>query len=533
MQLDMVVAANAAAVKVFTSCGFNIMCTLPQVFQHPEAGLVDAHVMYCNFNTAEAKHPTDRGLAYSPVEATFNYPTANLTYTVGDEVQMLPSAGVESSTNVELNGLFGRFKVEPPLPEGLFLDPDTGAIRGTPARPCPEVTYRITACAAGEVSFQVAGANKRSSIEGFLCINEDFAAQLDDIVDLADMPSEPAKTRAFGDWMIWMVHRAWLNDPTLIDLNFDSRHMPEPHLEKRIAPKLMAAMLTNTHLEVLSLSNSNVQKSSALELAEALRQNCTLRTINLEANCLDSNCIRELALSIRDNSGATIEHLRLQHQRQMGPVFGRPAEEAVGQMMQRNEIIVKLGFECADGHWRNLIDRALVRNNDFSRRRQQNANGGIEEEDGPAEEKTLGHILLQASPAVASTDYFVESSARHGMLRAYMAQNLQLPTTSQLQHYAKNCGTPMPYTTAAPLIRECRSWLLDRALASEVSISDAFDLSTPGRLKAWQEIGGHWSIELSAEVGRLTFKSSREPALFLSPCWAQWLNRTKPSLAGA
>jgi len=64
--------------------------------------------------------------------------------------------------------------------------------------------------------------------------------------------------------MIWMVHRAWLNDPTLIDFNFNSMHMPEPHLEPRIAPKLVKAMEFNNHVEVLSLSNANVQTKQNL-----------------------------------------------------------------------------------------------------------------------------------------------------------------------------------------------------------------------------------------------------------------------------
>merc|ERR1740117_1937666 len=171
------------------------------------------------------------------------------------------------------------------------------------------MTYRITSDANAEVTFQVKDVVRRRPrpSEATIHINEDFAEQLENILDVADMPKEPLKTRAFGDWMVWMVHRAWLNDPTLIDFSFNSMHMPAPHLEGRIAPKLMKAMQTNSYIEVLSLSNANVQKSTALELAQALRQNCTVRTLNLEANCLDSNSIRELALSITDNSATTLE----------------------------------------------------------------------------------------------------------------------------------------------------------------------------------------------------------------------------------
>ena len=45
-----------------------------------------------------------------------------------------------------------------------------------------------------------------------------------------------------------MVHRAWLNDPELTVFDFDHLHMPLPHLEPRIAPKLCKAMGHNTHI---------------------------------------------------------------------------------------------------------------------------------------------------------------------------------------------------------------------------------------------------------------------------------------------
>merc|ERR1719220_1405380 len=216
-----------------------------------------------------------------------------------------------------------------------------------------------------------------------LSINEDFATRLENVADVGDLLPEPARTKCYGNWMIWMVHRAWLNDPTLVDFNFNNMHMPAPEIEPRIAPKLMAAMAANTHIQVLSLSNSNVQKAQGLELATALLKNGVLRTLNLESNWLDSNTVRELALAVKANNDSKIEHLRFSHQKQMGQFFGRPTEEAVGQMMEKNETIVKLGFECDDAHWRNLIDRALLRNNDMWRRRQQ---GPAEDELPPAEE---------------------------------------------------------------------------------------------------------------------------------------------------
>jgi L-amino acid N-acyltransferase YncA len=46
MQFNFVIASNARAVKLWQSCGFAIVGTLPQVFAHPRLGLVDAYVMH-------------------------------------------------------------------------------------------------------------------------------------------------------------------------------------------------------------------------------------------------------------------------------------------------------------------------------------------------------------------------------------------------------------------------------------------------------------------------------------------------------
>lgn len=46
MQYNLVVSTNTIAVKLWQSCGFKIIGTLPKAFNHVEKGLVDAFVMY-------------------------------------------------------------------------------------------------------------------------------------------------------------------------------------------------------------------------------------------------------------------------------------------------------------------------------------------------------------------------------------------------------------------------------------------------------------------------------------------------------
>lgn len=49
MQFNMVVATNVAAIRLWEKLGFRTVGTLPQVFRHPSAGLVDALVMVREF----------------------------------------------------------------------------------------------------------------------------------------------------------------------------------------------------------------------------------------------------------------------------------------------------------------------------------------------------------------------------------------------------------------------------------------------------------------------------------------------------
>jgi ribosomal protein S18 acetylase RimI-like enzyme len=46
MQFNFVIASNAAAVRLWTSLGFETLCRLPEAFDHPRLGFVDALVMF-------------------------------------------------------------------------------------------------------------------------------------------------------------------------------------------------------------------------------------------------------------------------------------------------------------------------------------------------------------------------------------------------------------------------------------------------------------------------------------------------------
>jgi ribosomal protein S18 acetylase RimI-like enzyme len=46
MQFNFVLASNAGAVRLWHRLGFDTIGTIPDAFDHPQAGLVDAYIMY-------------------------------------------------------------------------------------------------------------------------------------------------------------------------------------------------------------------------------------------------------------------------------------------------------------------------------------------------------------------------------------------------------------------------------------------------------------------------------------------------------
>jgi ribosomal protein S18 acetylase RimI-like enzyme len=46
MQFNFVVSTNEPAVHLWKKLGFEVIGTIPEAFDHPRVGLVDAHIMY-------------------------------------------------------------------------------------------------------------------------------------------------------------------------------------------------------------------------------------------------------------------------------------------------------------------------------------------------------------------------------------------------------------------------------------------------------------------------------------------------------
>lgn len=445
--------------------------------------------------------------------SNFSYPLASPSYAVGEPMAL----------DAEIEGMDCRFTVEPALPEGLTLDPETGHISGTPEAQCSETTYLLSASnASGSTStsltFQVEEVQTVDA-EG---IDQNFAEMLEAIEDLADMVEEPSKVKSYGDWMIWMVHRAHLNDPTLTDFNFNNLHMPPAHLEARIAPKLAKAMASNTHIHTLSLVNSNLHKAEGSVLAASLAQNNSVVHVNVENNCLDSASVKDFATCLLENPTSKLESLRFSQQKGTGNFFGRPVEEAFGQLLDKNETLLRLGFSCDDAHWRNRINRALLRNNDFARRRRKKQAGG-EEEEVIAEEKTLRRVMLTTTP---SNDQALAQDEPQRAVQGFVVAHRKFPTPSQLQNYAKGNGSPLKYSEVAPALRDYRAACLNVAKGTEVTVADAFEVDVTGKMKAWSIENDKWTLDIWVEEKRFSYKSmaGKEVALSVSDSFAVWLD---------
>lgn len=309
-------------------------------------------------------------------------------------------------------------------------------------------------------------------------------------------------------------------------------HMPPPHIEARIAPKLAKAMATNTHIEVLSLVNSNLIKSEGVVLAQSLASNTTLKVLNLENNLLDSNAVREIAVQLARNKGCVLETLRVSPQKQIGSFFGRPVEESFGPLLDGNNTITKLGFECNDANWRNIIDRSLLRNNDFARRRRRSSRAAFSEEEEPeaqGEERIISRLTLRIPPDGDPTKVFQQTGPSQRTFRQFVAQQKRVPQASQLQSFAKNCGTPLKYSEVSPLLRECRKQLLDAAVGTEVTVADAFEAEIQGLLRSWSEKNDSWTFKVwIAENSKwYPYRLNKEPVIIVNDAWSTWLQASE------
>lgn len=506
-------------------CGLELNGQTGTIGGTPEASCLETtYVITASNETGEASArlvfavalPAPEGLRYFCLDATEDAPVCSkVCCTIGDSMLLEP--------RLHRGAMSCRWLVHPTLPPGVSLDIATGRISGTPTAMAEEAAYCITAMnASGSAEAVIV-----LQVEAAGLISSTFARHLEAIEVTTELPPEPTKARHYGDWMLWMVHRAYLNDETLVDLNFDYLPIPPAHAEERIGPKLMQALRTNSHIRNLSLVSTGLQRDLGHELSKALCENTALQRLNLEANGLDAVALCELADAIRESKTCSLEQLRLAPQQHHS--VGRAVEEAIGRMMERNRSIVRLGFDCTDAHWRDTIDRALLRNNDLARRRRCGTHAfsrSMSWQDSAAEERALSRLVLPRPPALEASEAFSEFEGEgHLVFLRCVAVQQRLPTVSHLQSFARSNGSPLPYSQVAPLIRMCRSRLLDAVTGLEVSAVDTCEVPQDGDLVQWTESNGSWCVDIWVASGRrrYTYRCNHEPAFVVSAAWTEWL----------
>jgi len=381
--------------------------------------------------------------------------------------------------------------------------------------------------------FEVTVSNRMGSTScklSFECVNPispewAIVQQLETCTDIEDLPEEPAKSKNLIAWMIWMVHRVWLNDPSLKELDFSFLSMPLPHEESRVAPKLMEALANNTHLEKLVLPGANMRVETGKELATALQTNTCLRFMNLESNHLDPQSLMDIADALRINPGVPLETWKFANQSGRGDNFGNQVEEKIAEMLEVNDTVTKVGFAPHDAHWKNRISNLLTRNADLARRRRKSMKpgGSVAEDTVPAKTVTLVKVNLNAVPSQAVWEVFSSEDEQMMMVCQYVSAHRQVPKSSVLQSFASSQKVSVPFSKVAKLLNDFVSKLLDANIGLVIECRDSVHKTYTGSLSAWSSKNSRYSLDVLVDSLHYNCKSDKEPEISVSPEVAAWI----------
>jgi len=241
------------------------------------------------------------------------------------------------------------------------------------------------------------------------CYDKDFVQRVlacQEPVELQALEQEAvaSKTTKLGNWMIWMVHRAHLDDPTLVKFDFTNLKMPDGNVEPLISPKLAVAMESNTHIENLLMGCTNLRDQEAAILAVSLRSNQSLKVLNIDTNAIQP-------LTLESIANGTSVNQALQELRCNNTASGRLVTEAFLHALKSNPSLCKLGYPVTDAYFRGEIDKQLTRNNDAARKRRleekrrREAEGGAEKSETPkvqAKTQSAGYPAAKPTPPAAT-----------------------------------------------------------------------------------------------------------------------------------
>eukprot|EP00931_Biecheleriopsis_adriatica_P054940 TRINITY_DN32387_c0_g1_i1.p1 TRINITY_DN32387_c0_g1~~TRINITY_DN32387_c0_g1_i1.p1 ORF type:complete len:426 (+),score=85.66 TRINITY_DN32387_c0_g1_i1:117-1394(+) len=182
-------------------------------------------------------------------------------------------------------------------------------------------------------------------------------------------------------WMVWMVHRVALDDPTLTRLDFACFSVPPSEIEPRILPKLFEALGQNSHLEEMMLGNTGLlsEKETVLALANALKVNRVLRKLDIQANFLEMSDLKVVLESLAENTA--LEELKVNNQACEHGDFSQLLLQQVGtevykaatETFRSNHTLQKLDLLLLQRHWRDQICKFIGRNVEERRKLRRRA----------------------------------------------------------------------------------------------------------------------------------------------------------------
>ncbi|XP_061508451.1 tropomodulin isoform X2 [Anopheles gambiae] len=152
------------------------------------------------------------------------------------------------------------------------------------------------------------------------------------------------------------IQRIKSDDSKLVEVNLNNiKTISDEQFDK-----LFEALKSNTHLEVLSLTNVGLTDRTALMLAAALEQNHALRVLNVETNFISPTVIVTLVKSLLTQM--TIEEFRASNQRSQ--VFGNKIEMEITELVEKNTTLLRLGLHLEFNDARHRVAAHLQRNID-------------------------------------------------------------------------------------------------------------------------------------------------------------------------
>lgn len=436
--------------------------------------------------------------------------------------------------NAQLKFAVGaQFKVEPPLLPGIELDEKTGTISGVSMSPFKKRSHIVTAYNdSGQTQFTVWMMCVTKTNQQ-LAKSEHFANELEQISDLVDLPpdpllKDPEKTL---DWMLWIVHRLYLNDPTLLVVDFSNREMPLPTDEPRISTKMAKALVTNKHCTSLRLCNSNLRGQTGIDLAAALKKNTALQILNLECNYINPDTVVALCDGLIANPESAVNTIKIDSQFGI-KTLGRLAEENLVSLAKNNGQITHIGYQFAVPHCLDQSSRALMKNADTARRarRQKQVEAEREEQEkkilnAAAEKKQLSRIVLANAPAkVAAWEIFDDNDASEAVYREYCAINKQLPTVEQLTQFATEQEKPLSHAAVATLIRGSREKLFNAYISADLVLVTPNGSEYIGSVVRWSEKNERFFFDIWPSHGsRMEFEGEMPIPIELKEHTAHWL----------